>query len=97
MLYYKHNKEDNVSDIIDLEKVLREKKQKENEELAMMIIDTGCYLTGRSIDDVKSFTDEDMVEILEAAFTTVLVDDPEVLEQVMTYVEELKKEIEKKT
>ena len=62
--------------IIDLCEARRKIKEKKENETIMEIIDLGCYLTGRSIDDIDSFSKEEVIDIFDAAFSKIFAEDP---------------------
>ena len=74
--------------IIDLCEARRKIKEKKEKETVMEIIDLGCYLTGRSIDDIDSFSKNEIIDIFDVAFSKIFAKDPS---QKDLYMQEIKK------
>ena len=74
--------------IIDLCEARRKAKQKKNNETIMQIIDLGCYLTGRSIDDLDSFSNQELIHIFDSAFSIIFEENPSLKN---SYMKEIKK------
>lgn len=74
--------------IIDLCEARRKIKEEKEKETVMEIIDLGCYLTGRSIDDIDSFSKNEIIDIFDVAFSKIFAEDPS---QKDLYMQEIKK------
>lgn len=74
--------------IIDLCEARRKAKEKKNNETIMEIIDLGCYLTGRSIDDLDSFSNQELIHIFDSAFSIIFEENPSLKN---SYMKEIKK------
>ena len=73
--------------IIDLCEARRKLKEEKEKETIMEIIDLGCYLTGRSIDDIDSFSKEEIIDIFNSAFSKIFAENPSQKDSYMKAIE----------